>query len=189
MQENKKEDSLSTTQPKPFETELRVKKLDPTAVLPAVAHAGEDLGFDLFALEDAVLPFGEVVKVRTGIAASAVRGPFKLGLLIRDRSSMAVKGITTSGGVIDAGYTGEIAVLMTNQNKDWAHALDYMGGFRRNFPMSEELPNYPVYGYFIKAGDKIAQMVPMMVLTGSVTEVESLEGGQRGDKGYGSTGR
>jgi dUTPase len=37
-----------------------------------------------------------------------------LGLLIRDRSSMAMKGVTTSGGVIDAGHRGEIKVLMTN---------------------------------------------------------------------------
>jgi len=143
---------------------LRVKRLDEAARLPVVAHPGEDLGYDLFALEGAVLEGGATVKMRTGIAVEArdtVTGD-ALGLLVRDRSSMASRGIATTGGVIDAGYRGEILVLMTNLGEA---AVE------------------------LKAGEKIAQMIPVPVLTGTVEEVESLEESARAAKGFGSSGR
>ncbi len=142
---------------------LRVKRLVETARLPVVAHPGEDLGYDLFASEGAVLAPGATVKVKTGIAVEA-RNPVTgapLGLLVRDRSSMASRGIATTGGVIDAGYRGEIMVLMTN------------------------LGESPIE---LKAGDKIAQMIPVPVLTGVVEDVESLEESARAEKGFGSSG-
>ncbi len=90
------------------------------------------------------------VRVRTGIAVEA-RQPetgAPLGLLVRDRSSMAARGIATTGGVIDSGYRGEILVLMTNLGEE---AIE------------------------LKAGEKIAQMIPVPVLTGAVEEVKNLE--------------
>jgi dUTP pyrophosphatase len=143
---------------------LRVKLLDPAARAPQVAHPGEDLGYDLFALEATVLRPRATIRVRTGIAVEA-RHPATgapLGLLVRDRSSMAARGIATTGGVIDAGYRGEILVLMTN------------------------LGDAPIE---LKAGEKIAQMVPVPVLTGIVERVESLEDSARAEKGFGSSGR
>ena len=143
---------------------LRVKLLETGARAPVVAHPGEDLGYDIFALEGALLPPQNTVKLRTGIAVEA-RHPISgeaLGLLVRDRSSMAFKGIATTGGVIDAGYRGEIMVLMTNLG-------------------SVQLP--------ILAGEKIAQMIPVPVLTGAVEEVENLEESSRAEKGFGSSGR
>jgi dUTP pyrophosphatase len=143
---------------------LRVKRLDDGARLPVVAHPGEDLGYDLFALEDTDLAPHATIKVRTGIAVEA-RDPANgapLGLLVRDRSSMAARGIATTGGVIDAGYRGEILVLMTNLG-DAAVEL--------------------------KAGEKIAQMIPVPVLTGCVEEVETLEVSARAGKGFGSSGQ
>src|ERR1019366_4311908 len=143
---------------------LRVKLLDPAARAPVVAHPGEDLGYDLFALEGVELAPRETVRVRTGIAVEA-REPgtgAPLGLLVRDRSSMAARGIATTGGVIDAGYRGEILVLMTNLGEA---AVD------------------------LRAGEKIAQMIPVPVLTGAVEEVESLEDSARAGKGFGSSGR
>ena len=143
---------------------LRVKLLDPSAQAPVVAHPGEDLGYDLFALEGTVLAPRATMRVRTGIAVEA-RHPATgapLGLLVRDRSSMAARGIATTGGVIDAGYRGEILVLMTN------------------------LGDAPAE---LKAGEKIAQMVPVPVLTGTVEQVESLEDSARAEKGFGSSGR
>ena len=138
--------------------------LEAGARAPVVAHPGEDLGYDLFALEGAALAPRATVKVRTGIAVEA-RNPATgapLGLLVRDRSSMAARGIATTAGVIDAGYRGEILVLMTNLGE-----------------ASIEL----------KAGEKIAQMIPVPVLTGAVEEVESLEDSARAEKGFGSSGR
>ena len=143
---------------------LRVKLLEAGARAPVVAHPGEDLGYDLFALEGAVLAPRATVKVRTGIAVEA-RHPgtgTPLGLLVRDRSSMASRGIATTGGVIDAGYRGEILVLMTNLGES---AIE------------------------LKTGEKIAQMIPVPVLTGSVETVESLEESARAEKGFGSSGQ
>jgi dUTP pyrophosphatase len=143
---------------------LRVKRLESAARLPVVAHPGEDLGYDLFALETTALGPRGTVKVRTGIAVEArdPRTDAPLGLLVRDRSSMAARGIATTGGVIDAGYRGEILVLMTNLGET---------------------------GVELKAGEKIAQMIPVPVLTGNVQEVESLEDSARAGKGFGSSGR
>ena len=143
---------------------LRVRLLEAGARLPVVAHPGEDLGYDLFALEVAVLAPHATVKVRTGIAVEA-RHPdtgVPLGLLVRDRSSMAARGIATTAGVIDAGYRGEILILMTNLGEA---AVE------------------------VKAGEKIAQMIPVPVLTGTVEQVENLEDSARAEKGFGSSGR
>jgi dUTP pyrophosphatase len=143
---------------------LRVKHLEAGARTPVVAHPGEDLGYDVFALEAIALAPRSTVKVRTGIAVEA-RDPQSgapLGLLVRDRSSMAARGLATTGGVIDAGYRGEILVVMTNLGD-----------------ASLEL----------KAGEKIAQMIPVPVLTGAVQEVETLELSARAEKGFGSSGR
>lgn len=142
---------------------LRVKRLEAGARLPEVAHPGEDLGYDLFALEGITLHPRATVRLRTGIAVEA-RDPLTgapLGLLVRDRSSMAARGLATTGGVIDAGYRGEIQVVMTNLS-DAAVEL--------------------------KAGEKIAQMVPVPVLTGPVEDVDSLEASARAEKGFGSSG-
>jgi len=131
---------------------------------PVVAHPGEDLGYDLFALEAVGLGSRTTVKVRTGIAVE-VRHPetgAPLGLLVRDRSSMATRGIATTGGVIDAGYRGEILVLMTNLGET---AVE------------------------LKAGEKIAQMIPVPVLTGEVLQVVDLEDSARAAKGFGSSGQ
>jgi len=142
---------------------LRVKLLDPAAKAPVVAHPGEDLGYDLFSLEAAVLAPRSTVRVRTGIAVQASHPAtgVPLGLLVRDRSSMAAKGIATTAGVIDAGYRGEILILMTN------------------------LGDAPLE---IKSGEKIAQMIPVPVLTSPVETVETLEDSARAEKGFGSSG-
>jgi len=143
---------------------LRVKLLEEGACLPQVAHPGEDLGYDVFALETVLLEPHKTIRVRTGISVEA-RHPetgVALGLLVRDRSSMASKGMATTAGVIDAGYRGEVQIVMTN-----------LGGATVE----------------IKAGEKIAQMIPVPVLTGVVQEVETLEESARLAKGFGSSGR
>jgi dUTP pyrophosphatase len=143
---------------------LRVKLLDPGARLPVVAHPGEDLGYDIFSLESVLLEPHKTIRVRTGISVEA-RHPesgVPLGLLVRDRSSMASKGIATTAGVIDAGYRGEVQIVMTN------------------------LGTAPVE---LQAGEKIAQMIPVPVLTGPIEQVEDLEHSARLAKGFGSSGR
>lgn len=142
---------------------LRVKLLEPGARLPVLAHPGEDLGYDIFSLETILLEPHKTIRVRTGISVEA-RHPetgAALGLLVRDRSSMASKGIATTAGVIDAGYRGEVQIVISN------------------------LGDSPIE---IKAGEKIAQMIPVPVLTGPVQQVESLEASARLAKGFGSSG-
>ncbi|KAA6456441.1 dUTP diphosphatase [Acidobacteria bacterium AB60] len=143
---------------------LRVKLLDPAARLPTVAHPGEDLGYDVFSLAAVVLSPLTTTRVRTGIAVEA-RNPATgepLGLLVRDRSSLAARGIASTGGVIDAGYRGEVLIVMTN--------------------LSDQAIQ-------INAGEKIAQMIPVPVLTGPVQEMHTLDESARADKGFGSSGR
>ena len=78
---------------------------------------------------------------------------------------MAANGIMTTAGVVDSGYRGEVIVLLTNLSRYW-------------------------YPKTIKAGDKIAQMIPIPVLTGEgVMAVEELHEADRGSDGFGSTGR
>jgi dUTP pyrophosphatase len=145
------------------------KKLHANAKAPAVAHPGEDLAYDLFAAEGVLLIPGRVTLVRTGIAIEFRPAH---GAIVKDRSSMAVKGIRTSAGVIDAGYRGEIRVPLT---------LDM------NAPGSDGKTVEP---YRINAGDKIAQMIPVKPLTMfQVEECEVLSQAIRGGKGFGSTGR
>lgn len=139
---------------------LKVKKLHPEAMLPTCSRPGEDLAFDLYALEGAVLQHAQVQRLRTGIALE-MEG---FGFLVRDRSSMAFpKGILTCGGVIDRGYRGEMFVnLILFGDKEW----------------------------LIQRGDRIAQLIPIrpetLVL---IIEVNELSLSERGEKGYGSSGR
>jgi dUTP pyrophosphatase len=146
---------------------LKVLRLDQRATTPTVANAGEDLGFDLYALEDTLLPPNTPVKVRTGIAVHFEKPEApqeKFGLLVRDRSSMASKGVIASGGVIDAGYRGELLILLTSYSSAGSFA--------------------------IKAGDKIAQLIPLPVLTAmGVVEADALPASARGQGGFGSTGK
>jgi len=141
---------------------LRVVRLDLKAKLPVCAHPGEDLAYDIFALEDSILYANRVTRVRTGIAVELPG----MGFLVRDRSSMALANVTVAGGVIDAGYRGELfANLMYHDS--YEHGT-----------------------YRIWAGDKIAQIIPIAPATHCpVFEVEELSKAERGTAGYGSTGR
>jgi deoxyuridine 5'-triphosphate nucleotidohydrolase len=139
---------------------LKVKRLLPGAVLPTVAHSGHDLGYDLYAAEAITIPARGMAKVKTGIAIEFTSGH---GALLRDRSSMASKGLAVTAGVIDAGYRGEIQVIMHN-----LMANDFV----------------------INAGDKVIQMIPVRPETlFPVEEVEDLSQTARGAGGFGSTGK
>ena len=138
--------------------ELKVKLHTDTSKLPELAHQG-DLGYDIFADEDVTLSRGEYKLIPTGI--SIFTTSYKWGFIIKDRSSMAMKGLFSHAGVIDSGYTGEIKVLLHN-----------VGGFHE-----------------IKKGDKIAQLIPTKVVSYEIEKVDELVQTKRGSKGFGSTGR
>ncbi len=144
-------------------TTLKVQLLSSSAKAPTIAHPGEDLGYDLYASETVILTARGNGAVPTGIAIECTSQDGKpMGCLLRDRSSLASKRIGLLAGVIDAGYRGEIKVVMENFG---------------------EQP------YTIHAGDKIANMIPVPVLTGTVEVVQDLAESKRMAGGFGSSGR
>lgn len=163
---------------------LKVKLLHADAHPPTVAHAGSDLGFDLYSIEDAVLSPGVPVKVRTGIA---VEGPAGWGFVLGDRSSMAARGVTYAGGRIDAGYRGEILVCLVNVNQPSYSVRVLRDAAGVVTDVALESTDASVH---IRKGDKIAQMSPFESRTTlRVVLVEELSATDRGGQGFGSTGR
>jgi len=143
---------------------MRVKKLHSEAKLPTRAYEG-DLGFDLYALEDMELPAVSedggipVVLIRTGIA---VEFPPGWGGFIKDRSSVAVKKkLHVIAGVIDNGYRGEIKVAIVN--------------------LSGKVQK-------VEKGERIAQLVPVILYPYDIQEADALSETQRGEGGFGSSG-
>lgn len=137
---------------------LKVKKLSPNALLPTVAHPGEDIGYDLYASEDVTIEAHGMAGVHTSIAIEFIPAA---GGIVKTRSGMAKRRLMCNAGVIDAGYRGEIIVLIENLGTE---------------------------AYFIRAGDKIAQLLEHPFLAGEVVESELSEA-ERGSKGFGSSGK
>ena len=137
--------------------ELKIRRIHPEAKLPSYGHKG-DAGLDLFSCADYVLGAGEVKAIQTGIKVASPRG--YVGL-IWDKSGISLKGVHKLAGVVDAGYRGEVQVVMINL---------------RNAP------------YEIKKGMKIAQMLIQPISEVEVIEAEDLDDTLRGEDGFGSTG-
>ena len=142
--------------------ELRFARLRDEAILPTRAHDG-DAGLDLYAAQPAHLGPGERWSVPTGVAVQIPEGHAGLVLL---RSGLAREhgiSLVNSPGLIDAGYRGELTVLLLNTD--------------------------PAEVYRVSAGDRIAQLVVVAVATAEPVEAESLAESARGDGGFGSSGR
>lgn len=127
--------------------------------LPAYSSDGA-AGADLVASEGVVLPPGGRAAVPTGVHLQLPPG--HVGL-VWPRSGLAVKhGIDTLAGVIDSDYRGEVRVVLVNH-----------GGTE----------------FEVKPGDRVAQLLVQPVERVVFTRVESLAGSERGENGFGSTGR
>ena len=140
--------------------QVKFKRVDPAAVLPAYARPG-DAGMDLCACEEAVLRPGERRLVRTGLVMELPQGA---EAQVRPRSGLALKhGVTllNAPGTIDAGYRGEIGVILVNHG---------------------EAP------FVIAPGMRIAQLVLAAVARVTVTLADELGASARGAGGFGSTG-
>ncbi len=140
---------------------LRVLRLEPHAHLPTRAHPG-DAGYDLRALEPGEIGPGRREVVRTGIAIALPAG--HAALVLPRSGTAAAHGIAlvNAPGLIDAGYRGELRVLLLNTDRD--HAWTWM------------------------AGDRIAQLVITRPALPDVVEVTDLDETGRGTQGFGSTG-
>jgi dUTP pyrophosphatase len=147
--------------PHAADVDVLVTRLDPDLPLPRYAHPG-DAGADLLTTVDVTLAPGERRLVPTGIAIALPQGYVAL---VHPRSGLASThglSIVNAPGTVDAGYRGEVSVLLVN--------LD------RHTPVR------------LARGDRIAQLVVQRVERGRFVEVEALPASARGAGGYGSTG-
>ena len=120
-----------------------------------------DAGFDIRAAEELMLEPGSQAAVSTGLRVAIPSG--WVGI-VKDRSSMASRRVYTHAGVIDSGYRGEVRILLSNHGSA---------------------------PYHIQPGAKIAQMLLVPCITGCVEVAlpEDLGSTERGEGGFGSTGR
>jgi dUTP pyrophosphatase len=141
--------------------QLRVQRLHPDARLPVRAH-DDDAGYDLCALRAATLQPGERAAIGTGIAIELPAG--HAGLVL-PRSGLAARhgiAIVNAPGLIDAGYRGELKVLLLNTDRAAA--------------------------FEVAPGDRIAQLVIVAVATPRIVEADALAATLRGEGGFGSSG-
>ena len=141
---------------------IPVKRLDPHLPLPERAHVG-DAGVDLIASDDVTLKPSERAAVPTGLSLAIPEG---YAGFVHARSGRALNeglALVNAPGVVDAGYRGEIRVVVVN--------LD---------------TSAPIY---IRRGEKIAQLVVTRVEEVELEAVDELPSSSRGEGGFGSTGR
>ena len=141
--------------------DVLVQRLDPDLPLPSYAHPG-DAGADLVTTVDVTLAPGERAMVPTGVAIALPDGYVAL---VHPRSGLAARhglSIVNTPGTVDAGYRGEIKVMLINHD-----------------------PREPIE---LRRGDRIAQLVIQRFERAAFVDVEALPESVRGAGGYGSTG-
>ena len=144
-----------------MDLDIQVSRLHPEAIIPKYSHPG-DAGADISSIEDVEIAPGQRYAVSTGLALAL---PMGFVALLHPRSGLALKhgiGMVNAPGTIDAGYRGEIKVLLINHD--------------------------PEVAFTIAKGDRIAQLVIQKVEAANFVEVQSLDETQRGSGGFGSTG-
>jgi dUTP pyrophosphatase len=143
------------------EVQVPVRRLDPELPLPAYAHH-DDAGADLVCAVDVEIAPGERVVVPTGTAVALPEG---YAGFVHPRSGLAARsgiGIVNAPGTIDAGYRGEIKVILINHD--------------------------PTTAVRLQRGDRIAQLVVQRVERVAFVASEALPDSERGEGGHGSTG-
>ena len=139
-----------------------ITKLDPDLPIPSYAKPG-DAGADVYSRIDCEIKPGERNLIPTGIAIALPEG---YAAFAHPRSGLAIKygvGIVNAPGPIDAGYRGELQMILINHDKNES--------------------------FVIKRGDRIAQLVFQRVERVEFVEVAELPGSNRGSGGFGSTGK
>lgn len=139
---------------------LKIRRIDPAAQLPTYAHPG-DAGMDVRSLETVTLAPGARALVRTGLVFQL---PPDAEAQVRPRSGLALRhGVTVlnAPGTIDAGYRGEVGVVLVNLG---------------------EAP------FTVEKGMKVAQVVVAPIVRAAIVEVSETDATERGADGFGSTG-
>ncbi|HEY4601115.1 MAG TPA: dUTP diphosphatase [Cerasibacillus sp.] len=141
--------------------ELKINLIDDEAKLPYRANEG-DAGLDLFSVEEKIIKAGESELIRTGIQIELPKGT---EAQIRPRSGLALKHSITvlnSPGTIDEGYRGELKIILINHGKE-------------DFKIEKHM--------------RIAQMIIAPVLQVNLVQAEDLSSSNRGEGGFGSSGK
>jgi dUTP pyrophosphatase len=139
---------------------VSIKRLHPDARIPSMAYAG-DAGLDLSSVERLVLRPGRRSMVGTGLAVAIPAGHAGF---VQPRSGLAAKhgiAVVNSPGLIDAGYRGELRVVLLNTD--------------------------PERDFTIEVGDRIAQLVVLALPRIELVEVDELPGSERAERGFGSS--
>ena len=126
---------------------------------PPTREHETDAGLDIYAIKGALVRAGQSVIFHTGVHVQLPSGT--AGLFV-SKSGLMMKHDITATGLVDEGYDGEILVKLFNHGNN---------------------------DYEVKAGDKVGQLVVMPVLYEPVEIVNSIQGGERGSRGFGSSGR
>jgi dUTP pyrophosphatase len=138
---------------------MKIKKFTKDATIPKKAYS-LDLAYDLFSNEEVLLEPKKYKVIPTGIG---IQMDNNYGCMIKDRSSLGIKGIHVLAGIIDAKYIGEILVTLINLSD---------------------------IECIINKGDKIAQFIPIPTVTfDEIEEVHDFDETERNNKGFGSSGK
>ena len=132
---------------------MEIVLMSHNAIIPTQASKGS-AGLDLYSSIDVYIENGSIKKVNTGICVSLPENSYGS---IRDKSSLAAKGLLTLGGVIDNDYTGEITIIMTS--------------------LIEPIKS--------KQEQKIAQLIVSNIMYPEIQLVKFLKSTERNDKGFG----
>ena len=134
---------------------MEIVLMNDNAIIPT-RSSKKSAGLDLYSSIDVDIEFGLIKKVNTGICISLPESSYGS---IRDKSSLASKGLLTLGGVIDKDYTGEILIIMTS--------------------LIEPIK--------IKKGQKTAQLIVSNIMYPEIKKVKFLKDTERNNKGFGET--
>jgi dUTP pyrophosphatase len=151
-----------------FSRKVKVKLLSENAKLPTRANLS-DAGWDLYSTEDIIIYGGQRAIIKTGICMEI---PDEWVGLIWPRSGLSVKkGLDVLAGVVDSGYRGELKVCLLNTNKPLPLFKDELCDVK------------------IRKGDRIAQILFQRVPDIHLIEVENISDSDRGENGFGSSGK
>ncbi|MEK4360849.1 dUTP diphosphatase [Paenibacillus sp. FSL M7-1455] len=168
------------------EIPVKIKRLHQDAIIPKYAKPG-DSGFDLVAVEDVIIAPGETALVPTGLA---VEIPAGYELQVRPRSGISLRTklrVANSPGTVDAGFRGEVKVIVDNIRRvdSVGHIYSRIDGTDRASTCVDAPPRG---SYVILKGDRIAQAVITPVARANFEVVDELTETERGADGFGSSG-
>lgn len=160
--------------------EIKIKKLNEKAIIPTYAHPGTDMGLDITCIDYEYDSIRDRYIYHTGLSFEIPEG---YGMLIFPRSSNTKTEayLPNSVGILDSGYRGELMFIYKLRSTR-AQLFNYDDNALENLELMNEYAPY-------KVGDRIGQIIIIPYPQIEFKEVEELSNSERGDGGFGSTGK